>query len=410
MDSPTVESITQDLLASFDPHNVGKDDLHRFSSAPIIQFFLHRYRATGDAGCRQAVEQSLDKLSGSQVWSPSSENTRGENLSTISAMLELFAWAYLVLNREAYLEAAGRIADCMQLELSKEDDPAAPDSGLSMARISAASSLLDAAWLLNRPEFSVSGLAILDGLLNRISDGTLQDNNTASENSEDEAPIETYALSMDALAKAYGQTGQPRYQAAARQLGDRMISRYRSAEKELHPDGKMSSNRSAGTTSLFALGLARLFNHTFIPEYQRVALDALEQLGLVDSQVSTTAAIYALALDLLLHPSVEVTVVGVSGASGTKQLLRSASTIPYPNVDIKFIDSGDEERMEDAGYWGGDDAQAYVCMNTLCLAPASDPEALHNTVSDFLEPADPMAGGTIQSLGDTILRRRSSRT
>ena len=83
--------------------------------------------------------------------------------------------------------------------------------------------------------------------------------------------------------------------------------------------------------------------------------------------------------------AVEVTVVGVASSPDTEEMLRAAETIPYHHVVTSLMDAEDEEHLAESGYWYAGRAQAYVCIDTVCLAPVDDPAALHPTVSGFLE-------------------------
>ena len=92
--------------------------------------------------------------------------------------------------------------------------------------------------------------------------------------------------------------------------------------------------------------------------------------------------------------------MGTPGGSDTRALMTAAAKIPYPNTIIKYVDSDDDERMVEAGYWAGSEAQAYVCLGTLCLAPVSDPETLHQTVLEFLETGAQDTGSIIQTISN----------
>ena len=105
------------------------------------------------------------------------------------------------------------------------------------------------------------------------------------------------------------------------------------------------------------------------------------------SPVSMTMALpaYAMAVYRWLNPTVEVTVEGVWGSVASHQMMFAAAGLPYPNVAIRqaHVSDGDPET-----------AWAEACLDTMCLAPVSDPAQLRSVVMDYLR------GSTTESPDD----------
>lgn len=143
----------------------------------------------------------------------------------------------------------------------------------------------------------------------------------------------------------------------------------------------------------------RLYDITHADQYRRTAETALRGFIPEYEEYGEAAAGYALSANRFLHPTVEVSVVGKPGSDDTRALLTACATLAYPHTTIKLIDSGDAELVEEVGYWAGDKAQAYVCLNTVCLAPISDPNALQETVDELVEPNRGGAENIFRTLG-----------
>jgi uncharacterized protein YyaL (SSP411 family) len=117
-------------------------------------------------------------------------------------------------------------------------------------------------------------------------------------------------------------------------------------------------------------GLLKLHQATLNEEYRQLAQRALSAYVEANRNYGEFAATYALAVDLFLNAPVEITVEGQPEDAAAQELLRAATRVSSPHLVVKPLLSAD--------YTGN--AQAHVCLDTVCLPPVSDPESLQATV------------------------------
>jgi len=86
---------------------------------------------------------------------------------------------------------------------------------------------------------------------------------------------------------------------------------------------------------------------------------------------------YALALESVLMPTVDVTVVGEVGDAGTEALHRAALRVPEPRAVVEVSRPG--ERYPEIGK-----AAVYLCTASACSTPITDPETLGAKADAFL--------------------------
>ena len=117
-------------------------------------------------------------------------------------------------------------------------------------------------------------------------------------------------------------------------------------------------------------GLLKLHQATLKNEYRQLSQRALSAYVEANRNYGEFAATYALAVDLFLNSPVEITVEGQPEDAVAQNLLRAATRVTSPHLVVKPLLSAD--------YAG--EAQAHVCLNTVCLPPIADPDALQATV------------------------------
>ena len=193
-----------------------------------------------------------------------------------------------------------------------------------------------------------------------------------------------YAYLLRALLDAHEHSDSDRYLTEARRLADDMMSRLGGDGSgplfdTPHDPEAMAALRHrfvpVDGNALASQALDRLGRATYDPDYHRQAGRLLSGLDVPTGQHDDSAAAYAMAVYRWLNPTVEVTVEGVWGSEASLRMMFAAAELPYPNVAIRHahVADGDHET-----------AWAEACLDTMCLAPVSDPTQLRSVVMDYL--------------------------
>jgi uncharacterized protein YyaL (SSP411 family) len=122
-------------------------------------------------------------------------------------------------------------------------------------------------------------------------------------------------------------------------------------------------------------GLLKLHQATLNDEYRQQAQRTLSAYVEGNRNYGEFAAAYALTVDLFLNSPVEITVEGRTGDAAAQDLLRAATRVTSPHLVVKPLLIADYEG----------NAQAHVCLDTVCLLPVADPESLQATVQATIE-------------------------
>jgi uncharacterized protein YyaL (SSP411 family) len=317
-----------------------------------------------------------------------------------AGLLRNYLYIYLLTERDVYKETAQGLIDYLNTTLT---DPAQPcfwgcqdyvrpelppptshSSGplplLSLldqyvycdANARAASSYLDAWWLLGRDDCRVRAELILQHLWD-----TLRTPTGEMYHYWDGAP-HVPGLLMDitmtglAMLDAYALLRQPRYLERAIQLGTAIVQRHRS------PTGGFFDISETGPASLqvpitvltqnahvasFFVRLADLSGHT---DYRKLAYWALRSFPNAHRQYEAFAAGFGHALAQLLTLPLYIAITGSPGAPDVLALARGALRhLRYGNVVLLFHASDNGQR-----------ASATIQMGEKQLGPISDPAAL----------------------------------
>ena len=447
LDDSIVDGVVKSVIDAYDPQHGGFGSQPKFPMVDAVELLLHKYRSTVDTGYREMVENTLDHMmkggmydhqeegffrySTTSDWSvPHVEKMLGDNVG----LLRIYLRSYLVTANEAYGGVASSIADYLNghlydaasgaffgsqdadeeyyaLPLARRGQRSSPEVDrvfYSDKNAAVAGAYLEASWVLNRTQLADMAIGTLEFLLGSCAGGPLCHSYFPEGRAGIPGLLEDYACLITALVDGYGHTFQARYLEEANRLAGEMMEAFTDPQgggffdipKDPKAIGSLKlRNKAIGGNAMAAEALTRLYHVSFKEEYRMAAETALRAYVPVYSEYGEAAAGYALAVHRFLHPPVEVTVVGEAGSPGVKAFLTAAATIPHPNTAINFIAAGDQERLAAAGYWPGDDAQAYVCMDTVCLAPISDPQALHQTVEEFLNSRTQGIGSIFQDIG-----------
>ena len=448
VDTSIIESVTRSVMDAFDPKHGGFGSEPKFPMASAVELLLHLYQSTGDDSYRLMVEHTLDKMmngglydhqeggffrySTTRDWSvPHFEKMLEDNVS----LLRLYLRSHLATGNEGYSRLASRIVAYLEghlydgttgafygsqdaaeeyysVPLAQRQEQRPPEvDGIFYSGLNAmvASAYLEASWVLNKPELGEVARKTLEFLLGQCQGRPLLHSYSPNGKAGIPALLADYAYLVTAMLDAYVQTSHRRYLDEAQRLAGEMIDLFwdkgGGAFFDISEDTEAIGNlkvreKSIADNATAIEAMTRLFNTTLKEEYWKAAHDALSAFVSVYEGYGEAAASYALAAHRFVYSPVEVSVVGKPGLTETKALLQAAATIPYPHKAIKFVDSGDEERLAELGYWPTDEPQAYICMDTVCLAPIGNPEALRQTVVEFLSSRTPAIGSILQVIGD----------
>ncbi len=136
--------------------------------------------------------------------------------------------------------------------------------------------------------------------------------------------------------------------------------------------------------ALAARALLRLHRtaHGEDTPYEQAARDALEAVGPSRPDEGRIIGTYVLALEELLLPSVDITVVGPEGDPTTDALHRAALRYPEPRAHVERSLPG--ERYPDTGK-----PAVYLCTATSCSAPLREVETFGEKADAVLRVALP---------------------
>ena len=447
-DGSIVDTVSRTVTAAYDPQHGGFGSQPKFPMVDGVELLLHIYRSTGDAGYRLMVENTLDNMisgglydheedgffrySTTRDWSvPHFEKMLGDNVG----LLRIYLHSYLVMGNEAYAGVASGIVDYLNghlydaasgnfyggqdadeeyyaLPLAQRQNRTPPEVDrvfYSGQNAMLASAYLGAGWVLNRPRLADMAVRILEFLVGQCQGKPLCHSYFSEGQVGIPALVGDYAYLVIALMNGYVHTSQERYLEEAQRLAAEMIEFFWDKQGggffDISEDPRAIGNlklrdKTIGDNATAIEALTKLFHATFKEEYRKAAETAISAFVPVYSEYGEAAASYSLAVHRFLHSPVEVTVVGEPGSSSVKALLEAAGTIPYPHTSIKFMDAKGDGRLAASGYWASNEAQAYVCLDTVCLAPIGDPHVLHQTVEEFLNSRNKGTESIFQTIGD----------
>ena len=446
VDASIVDVVARAVAETYPHGHGGFGSQPKYPATSAVELLLNMYQSTGDASYRLIAESALDSMMNDGPYDQESdgffrypatgdwptsryEKTLGDNVG----LLRLYLHGYLVTGNESYARVASRTVDYLndrlydvtsgafygshdadeeynsnsiteRKGLSSPEETPVFYTGMNARAVSA---YLEAAWVLDRPNLADVGLKTVDYILRRCQKGALRHSYSSSgEEAGTPALLTDYAHFVIALVDTHDRVPSPRYLDEAKRLAGEMCGSFWDDRDGgffvavEDPDAQKVRNKPISDNVVAIEALIRLFSCTHDEEYRNAAEEALGAFVPVYREYGEAAAGYALAVQRFLYSPVEVTVVGAPGGADTRAMIMAAANIPYPNTTIKYVDSKDDERLAEAGYWAGSEAQAYVCLETLCLAPVSEPETLHQTVLEFLEAGAEDTGSIIQTISN----------
>ena len=428
--SALVDRPARALAGAYDPTNGGFGEEPKFPNAPVLAFLLHLTRTRQEDFYRAMLTKTLDSMAASSVfdsheggffrhcanadWSEAQwEKLLEDNLNLARVYLD----AGLVLDNDDYRQVANRgfdfamdqlfdheipgfrgsqgaHSDYFGLPLADRQEKTAPPADPSCYAASnalAVSVLLDASVKLSRPVLGATALSVLKTLDGAAEAGTLS--HVYDKNGPGELPafLGDWAHLLLALLSAHSHTAQESYLDRAKAVAFQIIERFfdeknggffdieAAGEGEPEPIGYMQVREKHLSENLAAVtGLLKLSHATVNDDYRRVVEATLSAFADSYREHGEFAAVYGLAVDLWLNPTVEITIEGPTEDASTVAMIWAATKVPYPNLEIRPTLAEDLPAP----------AMAHVCLNTVCLPPVTDPDNLASSVAEMGSPQD----------------------
>lgn len=294
-------------------------------------------------------------------------------------MLQAFAEAGAALDRPDYIAAARRAAEFLLREMAQEPE----NGGSEAAAAPPASGFQPSASSFQLPASSIQLPASSIRLYRTYKAGRAHLN----------AYLEDYAAVALGLVALYQVTFEREWLAAAAALAQTIVANFRDparggffqtsndhealvARRKDFIDSALPSGNSL-VAELF-LRLSRLLDR---PEGVADAEGVMQVMANAMAQQPDAFGRLLCALELYLHPGVEIALVGDPAAAETRALLAEVRGRFLPNSVIALAAAEDAESraliplLADRGALGGQPT-AYVCRNYVCSLPVTRPAEL----------------------------------
>ena len=425
LETPQVQRIARRSAGMYDPVNGGFGEELKFPGVPTLKLLLHMFRTSGEEFYRVMLEKSLDSMLRGELLDPVdggffrycaqanwTEAQHEKMLEDNVGLARVYLEAWPLLNQEAYRQAAAGTIDYILTNLydaeaagfwgsqgahsgyfalaqgAREGQAAPAVDPFCYANWSAqaVSLLLEASWVLSRPELIPTARQVLQTLTERAQGGELSHAYSPAYSDRGQPPesrqqlLTDWASLLNALMDAHNwDPGQGDYLASAEQVGRQMVERFSDpsaggffdTEKDAQAVGYLKLREKPLPENVLAVqGLLKLHQATLNEEYRQLAESALSAYVDANRSYGELAAAYALTVDLFLNTPVEITVEGNPEDGAAQNLLHAAVRVTSPQLVIKPRLSAD--------YAGK--AQAHVCLDTVCLPPVGDPDSLQAIV------------------------------
>ena len=421
LDAKQVQRIARRSAGIYDPANGGFGEEPKFPAVPVLRLLLYMFRTTGEEFYRVMLERSLDGMLGGELLDPVdggffrycaqadwAEAQHEKMLEDNVGLARVYLEAWLLLAKDSYRWAAGDTVDYIlntlydaeaagfrgsqgahssyfalpEVERTGQAAPAVDPLCYANWSAQAVSLLLEASWVLTRPELIPIARHVLNALAEGAQIGELSHAfSQGSQPPESRKQLVTdWASLLNALMDAHNwDPGRGDYLSTAEGVARQMVERFNDppsggffdTERDKEAVGYLKLREKPLPENVLAVeGLLKLHQATLNDEYRHLAQRALSAYVEANRNYGEFAATYALAVDLFLNSPVEITVEGQPEDAAAQELLRAASRVTSSHLVVKPLLSGD--------YAGT--AQAHVCLDTVCLPPVSDPDSLQATV------------------------------
>ena len=426
------DKVVRGIIENYDPVFGGFGEAPKFPHSDSIDLVLYAYRKRRDPDLLHIARKTLEMMAQGGIfdhewggffryatqrdWAePHYEKMLEDNSNLLRNLLDL----YRASSDEAHASVALRVVDYMDGKLrdhspdggfffgSQDADeefyklPAAEREKVSEPYIDrtcytswnamAASTFLQASWVLSRPEIGEWGTQALNYLwqncrqpgkgMYRFYDGTPQVLGLLGDQ----------AYTARALLDAYEVTADSLYLERAEELAALLLERFADEEggffdtwEETESLGRLRERQKLlPENAVCAEVLIRLHAFTRKATYREVAQATLENFAPNYHLLGQFGASYGKAVDMFLSGLAEVNVVGDLQAQATRLLRAAALALDVPARSVQFLNPADSERLAALALPAEPAPAAYVCVGTMCSAPVSRPEELQETVRNM---------------------------
>ncbi len=426
VDQPLVDRTARNAAGTYDPLNGGFGGEPKFPNAPVLQFLAHLVRTTGEEFYRVMLVKTLDRMAEGEIfdreeggffrhcanadWSVAQhEKLLEDNLALARVYLE----GSLLLAKETYRQVACQTIDYLLGHLydrevpgfhgsqgahseyfalplaSRRTQPSPPvdPSCYVNGNAQAVSLLLDASWILSRPDLAAVALNTLATIDTMAQEGRLSHVYSQTGPAAGPAFLTDWAHLLNALLDAYSFTSEDRYLERARKVAEELMDRFSAGasggffdiEEQADAPGYLRVREKPLPENVAAvLALLKLHHASHNDDYRQLAQLTISAYGEAHRDYGHLASTYALAVHRFLNPPVEITIEGRLEDPATQAMHRAAAQVPYPHLMIKVLAAPSSDGR----------ARAHLCLNTVCLAPISDPAALADTVTRMISGQD----------------------
>jgi len=329
-------------------------------NARLLSSYLHLYRATGEQFASQVASRTIAYLDG-HLWNEEQGYFGGSQDA----------------DEHFYTLAAA--------ERERLPEPYVDPTCYTSWNALTASAYLEASWALERPELAERALRVLEflwGRCRKAASGMLR-----FYDGRPHLPglLGDQAQTAIALLDAYEVTGDALHLKRARQLATLIRERFADPEGGFFDTwdqneglGRLRERqKSMAENAAAAVIFTRLHRLTGDEAALQAAKGTLEAFAGIYAHLGYFAAAYAQAVHLFLAPYAQIDIVGDVAEDGTQALLQAALRLDLPARSVQvFHPQRDAARLKASLLPAQPWPAAYVCYNTTCSPPVTEPHAL----------------------------------
>ncbi len=408
-----------------------------YDNAQLSRLYLHAWQITGD-GCFKSIAEDIYDYILREMTAPAGGFYSATDADSEGEEGKFFVWTIeeaaealapisaeqpraLEIAIETYgLTPQGNFEGSNILHLPRPLDETAIDLGMSLDELSAAlavikrrmyavreervppslddkiltswnglmlGSLAEAARVLKRDDYLAAARRAGEFLLDQmLSDGGRLYRTHKDGRSKLNAYLEDYANLIDALLELYQSTFETSWFAAARQLADTALMRFRSDDGGFYDTSddheslivrprNLQDNVTPSGNAMMAKQLLRLAAYTGEARYDAAAREVLRKLSDAMRQYPQAFAESLNAADMLVGGIAEVAVIGVRQDQTTREVLDELQQPFRPNLVTAYsrhdVARHDSIPLLSARIMIDGATTVYVCRNFVCKMPAT---------------------------------------
>jgi uncharacterized protein YyaL (SSP411 family) len=430
------DNIYSSIAAGYDAQYGGFGEEPKFPQVDAIELALARFARRGDTQALNIAVATLKAMaqggiydheaggffrySTTRDWTvPHYEKMLEDNARLLSAYLHAYQVTGEVLFREtaqgivSYIGSTLRDADRGYFYGSQDADeqyyalnradrekrraPFVDTHAYTAWNAMMASSYLEAAAVLERPELATAALATVNFLW---KDCWLPEGGMCHYwDGEGHLPglLSDQAWMTHVLLHAYEYTASAEYLHRAQAVATWVLANLATEagglqDRPIEPAslGRLGEVEvSIAENAVAAAAFARLARLTGDDTFANSARSALSMFARTYDRYSYFAAGYALAVEQVLAEPLQVVVVGSADDAATLSLLRAAWRPYAANRTVLAVDpTWEPERLKKLGYPAQPIPRAYICVGHTCTEPAADPDQVISNIQRLSKVKD----------------------